>query len=229
MRWTSRSRAGPVSVPSQPKRSSARSTIAGGSTFLPSASTVRVRRTATRRSWRNSGSSRSTVPCQFAAIVSASSASTARKPTTAGIVGSSGTPAGPDGAARSHARGGRGDGERVAVEPRQSDVGERIARFRSRAWRIPRARRPRSSIGRRRGRRYARARSIATVATILPARLCLTPAERVAVTRSDREQRPHVGGRARAEREMVPVAGRRGNEEPTTRRGAHGQTPRPSE
>ena len=54
---------------------------------MPSASTERVRRTATRRSWRNSSSMSSIVPGRFASIVSARLASTRRKPDRAGSFG----------------------------------------------------------------------------------------------------------------------------------------------
>ena len=149
---------------------------------MPSERTVRVRRTATRRSWRNSGSSCSMVPCQLATIVSVSSASTARKPTIAGIVGSSGTPVGPEAPARWTPEAAAAT---VSVSPSSRD--NPISASASRTLLACLAYPASSSTS------IVHRATVAVVDThvlvhrdgrhVLPARLRLRPGERVAVTR----------------------------------------------
>ena len=75
---TSRSRAGPVSSCSQANSPAKRAAVAGGRTPLICPSAERVRRTATRRSWRNSGSRSARTPGRFASSVPSRCSSSAR-------------------------------------------------------------------------------------------------------------------------------------------------------
>ena len=78
-------------APSQPNSSRKVLRTASGRIRFPCAITDRLRLTATRNSWRNSGSISSIVPCQFASMVRARPASTVCQPTIAGCDASSGT------------------------------------------------------------------------------------------------------------------------------------------
>ncbi len=64
----------------------------GGSTPWPSCSTERVRRTATRKSWRNSESMSASVPAKLAVMVAVSSANTASHTVRASAAGSRARP-----------------------------------------------------------------------------------------------------------------------------------------
>ena len=164
--------------------------VGAGAPACRGASTERVRRTATRNSWRNSGSRSSIVPGRLASIERARWASTSRNPSSARSSGSSGmlgSLSWPAGSTPAAAIAIATTSPSISVAPLAQDEVGQLGGLLLVAGELGDLDEP--AVDRRRARWSARRGSSAT-ATILPSRLRRTACRVVVVRRS-------TGSRAR--------------------------------